>query len=101
MLRKKKIKLLKNKYKQIYIVSNKIKHIILKSIFFNRNIKTQIRAFSYLKLNSLKLLNLKYHKICKFSSYSKSINKFVGLGRHEVNRKAILGKLQNINVNSW
>lgn len=52
-------------------------------------------------LNNYKLLNKKYHKICKYSSYTKSINKNIGLGRHELNRKAILGKLQNIRVNSW
>lgn len=52
-------------------------------------------------LNNNKILNKKYHKICKFSGYRKNVNKFTGIGRHELNRKATLGQLQNISVNSW
>jgi len=93
--------ILKTKYKCIYICKNKIKNIILKSIFFNRNIKIINRAYAYLLLNNNKILNNKYHKICKFSGYRKNVNKIIGIGRHELNRKAILGQLQNVSVNSW
>lgn len=93
--------ILKSKYKYIYIYKNKIKHTILKSIFFNRNIKTIVRSYAYMNLNSTKVLNRKYHKICKFSGYRKNVNRFLGIGRHELNRKATLGLLQNISVNSW
>ena len=92
--------ILKSKYKCIYVFKNKIKHIILKSIFFNRNVKTLIRSYAYLNLNNAKILNKKFHKICKFSGYRKNVNKFLGIGRHELNRKATLGLLQNISVNS-
>ena len=101
MLIKKKINILKNKYKLIYIYKNKLKNIILKSIFYNRNLVVNYRAYSYMIINNNKLLNKKYHKICKFNGFRKNVNKIFGLGRHEVNRQAILGNLQNINVNSW
>jgi len=93
--------ILKTKYKCIYTCKNKIKNIILKSIFFNRNIKIINRAYAYLLLNNNKIINNKYHKICKFSGYRKNVNKIIGIGRHELNRKAILGQLQNVSVNSW
>jgi hypothetical protein len=101
MLFKRTKNIVKNKYKCIYIYRNKMKNIILKSIFFNRNIKIINRAYAYLILNNNKIVNNKYHKICKFSGYRKNVNKIVGIGRHELNRKAILGQLQNISVNSW
>lgn len=101
MLFKRRINTLKCRYKKIYIFKNKIKNIILKSIFYNRNIKTIQRAYSYMVLNNEKILYKKYHKICRFSGYRKNVNKFVGIGRHELNRKATLGQIQNITVNSW
>nr|NP_049580.1 ribosomal protein S14 [Tetrahymena pyriformis]AAD41925.1 ribosomal protein S14 [Tetrahymena pyriformis] len=101
MLFKRRKDILKCKYKKVYIFKNKIKNIILKSIFFNRNIKTITRSYSYMLLNNNKILNKKYHKICKFSGYRKNVNKFLGIGRHELNRKATLGQLQNISINSW
>lgn len=101
MLFKRKKDILKSKYKNIYILRNKVKNIILKSIFYNRNTKAITRAYSYMILNNAKIINKKYQKICKFSGYRKNVNKLLGLGRHELNRKAILGKLQNISVNSW
>lgn len=101
MLFKRRANILKNKYKLIYIYKNKLKNIILKSIFYNRNIKTLDRACAYLVINNNKLLNKKYYKICKFSGFRKNVNKILGMGRHELNRKAILGQLQNVSVNSW
>lgn len=101
MLNRKNRNILKSKYKLIYIYRNKLKNVILKSIFFNRNIKTLDRAYSYLIISNFKLINKKYHKICKFSGFRKNVNKLFGIGRHELNRKAILGQLQNISVNSW
>jgi len=101
MLNRKKINILKSKYKLIYIYKNKLKSIILKSNFFNRNINVLNRSYSYLILNNSKILNKKYHKICKFNGFRKNVNKLFGIGRHELNRKAILGQLQNISVNSW
>lgn len=98
---KRRKNILKCKYKKIYILKNKIKNIILKSIFYNRNIKTIYRSYSYLILNNEKILNKKYHKICRFSGYRKNVNKILSIGRHETNRKGILGQLQNISVNSW
>lgn len=100
MIRKKK-NILKCKYKKIYIYKNKIKNIILKSIFYNRNIKTIYRAYIYILINNEKILNKKYQKICKFSGYRKNVNKILGIGRHEINKKGILGQLQNISINSW
>lgn len=101
MSKHRQINVLKCKYKYIYLVRYKIKFLILKSIFYNRNIKNNVRAYAYLLLNNSKIINKKYHKICKFSGYRKNVNKFLGLGRHELNRMATLGKLQNINVNNW
>lgn len=101
MLFKRRANILKNKYKLVYIYKNKLKNIILKSIFYNRNIKILNRACAYLIINNNKLLNKKYHKICKFSGFRKNVNKILGIGRHELNRKAILGQLQNVSVNSW
>lgn len=101
MLFKRRKDILKCKYKKIYIFKNKIKNIILKSIFFNRNLTTLNRAYAYMLLNNSKILYKKYHKICKFSGYRKNVNKFTGIGRHELNRKATLGQLQNISMNSW
>lgn len=101
MLRKFKIKILKNKYKQLYKVKYKIKEIILKNIFFNRNITYKYRAYAFLILNNSKILNKKLHKICKFSGYRKNVNKITSIGRHQINRLATVGKLQNISVNSW
>jgi len=101
MLFKRTKNIVKNKYTCIYTYRNKIKNIILKSIFFNRNLKIINRAYAYLLLNNNKIINNKYHKICKFSGYRKNVNKITGIGRHELNRKAILGQLQNISVNSW
>jgi hypothetical protein len=100
MLFKRRKDILKCKYKKIYIFKNKIKNIILKSIFFNRNLTTLNRAYAYMLLNNSKILYKKYHKICKFSGYRKNVNKFTGIGRHELNRKATLGQLQNISMNS-
>lgn len=101
MLRRKKINLLQSKYKIIYIYKNKIKNIILKSMFYNRNLKIVSRSYAYLHLINNKLINKKYHKICKFTGFRKNVNKLFSIGRHELNRKAILGELQNISVNSW
>ena len=101
MFTRKKRNILKSKYKIIYVYKKQIKNIILKSIFYNRNIKILDRSYSYLILNSTKILNKKYHKICKFNGFRKNVNKLFGFGRHELNRKAILGQLQNISVNSW
>jgi hypothetical protein len=100
MLVKRKINVLKSKYKYIYIYKNKLKSLILKGIFFNRNIKIIRRSYSYLLINNSKILNKKYHKICKFNGFRKNVNKILGIGRHELNRKAILGQLQNVSVNS-
>jgi len=101
MLNRKKINILKSKYKIIYIYRNKLKDIILKSIFYNRNLKTINRAYAYLIINNSKLINKKYNKICKFNGFRRNVNKLLGIGRHELNRKAILGQLQNVSVNSW
>lgn len=101
MLIRRRINILKSKYKVIYVYKNKLKNIILKSIFYNRNIITLKRSYAYLLLNSNKLINKKYHKICKFNGFRKNVNKLFGIGRHELNRKAILGQLQNVSVNSW
>jgi len=101
MFTRKKRNILKSKYKIIYIYKKQLKNKILKSIFFNRNIDVLTRSYSYLILNSVKILNKKYHKICKFNGFRKNVNKLFGIGRHELNRKAILGQLQNISVNSW
>lgn len=101
MLNRRRTNTLKSKYKLIYIYKNKLKNIILKSIFYNRNLNTLNRAYAYLIINNNKILNKKYHKICKFSGFRKNVNKLFGIGRHELNRKAILGQLQNISVNSW
>ncbi len=95
------INILKNKYKRILNLKLKLKLLILKSIFFNRNLNCSIRNISYFHLINNKILNKKYYKICKYSGYSKSLNKFTGYGRHELNRRGILGKLQNISINSW
>lgn len=101
MLIRRRINILKSKYKLIYIYKNKLKNLILKSIFYNRNYKTLNRSYSYLLLNNSKLLNKKYQKICKFNGFRRNVNKHLGLGRHELNRKGILGQLQNVSVNSW
>jgi hypothetical protein len=101
MLISRKKNILKSKYKCIYIYKHKIKSIILKSIFFNRNIKILNRSYAYLIINNNKIINKKYHKLCKFSGYRKNVNKILGFGRHEINRKGILGLLQNVSVNSW
>ncbi len=79
----------------------KFKIKILKSIFFNRNIKYNYRAYVFLILNNSKILNKKLHKICKFSGYRKNVNKITSIGRHQINRLATVGKLQNISVNNW
>lgn len=100
MLFKRRKNILKCKYKKIYIYRNKIKNIILKSIFYNRNIKTIYRSYSYLILNNERNLNKRYQKICRFSGYRKNVNKLLSIGRHEVNRKGILGQLHNICVNN-
>lgn len=100
MLINKKINILKSKYKYIYIYRNKIKNIILKSIFHNRGDNVLTRSYAYLLLNNNKTINQKYHKICKFNGFRKNVNKIMGMGRHEINKKAILGKLQNVSVNS-
>jgi hypothetical protein len=100
MLRRKKLNLLKSKYKLIYIYKNKIKNLILKSMFNNRNITIIYRAYAYLHIINNKTINQKYHKICKFTGFRKNVNKLFSIGRHELNRKAILGELQNISVNS-
>nr|YP_004841720.1 ribosomal protein S14 [Ichthyophthirius multifiliis]AEL89262.1 ribosomal protein S14 [Ichthyophthirius multifiliis] len=97
----KKINILKIKYKYIYIYKNKIKFNILKSMFLNRNINSNNRVFSYLIINQKKIINNKTYSMCKFSGYTKNVNRFISLGRHELNREAILGKLQNIKINSW
>jgi hypothetical protein len=99
-LNSRSINIIKNKYKRLLTLKVKLKYIILKSIFFNRNLICNIRNISYLNIITKKTLNKKYYKICKYSGYSKSLNKFTGYGRHELNRIAILGKLQNININS-
>lgn len=101
MLFKRRKNILKCKYKKIYIYKNKIKNLILKSIFYNRNIKTIVRAYSYIVLNNEKILNKRFHKMCKFNGYRKNVNKLLSMGRHEINKKGILGQLQNISVNSW
>nr|YP_010411957.1 ribosomal protein S14 [Tetrahymena rostrata]QBI37883.1 ribosomal protein S14 [Tetrahymena rostrata]QBI37927.1 ribosomal protein S14 [Tetrahymena rostrata]QGS65260.1 ribosomal protein S14 [Tetrahymena rostrata]URP31117.1 ribosomal protein S14 [Tetrahymena rostrata] len=101
MLIRRRKNTLKSKYKKIYIYRNKLKNIILKSLFYNRNIKTLNRSYSYMILNNNKILYKKYHKICKFNGYRKNVNKFTGIGRHELNRKGTLGQLQNISLNSW
>lgn len=101
MIIKRKKNIIKTKYKYIYIYKNKLKNIILKGIFYNRNVKTIYRAYAYMILNNNKIINKKYHKICKFTGYRRSVNKVLGLGRHELNRKAILGQLQNVSINSW
>ena len=101
MLIRRRLGVLKSKYKIIYIYRNRLKNIILKSVFYNRNLKVLLRSYAYLLLNNNKILNKKYHKICKFNGFRKNVNKLFGIGRHELNRKAILGQLQNISVNSW
>jgi hypothetical protein len=100
MFKKKDINIIKSKYKIIYLYRYKIKFLILKSIFINRNLKNKLRVYAYLLLNNTKVINKKYHKICKFNGFRKNVNKFTGLGRHELNRLSILGKMQNISVNS-
>lgn len=101
MFRKRELNILKSKYKIIFMCRYKIKFLILKSIFINKNLKNNLRAYAYLILNGKKIINNKYHKICKFSGYRKNVNRLTGLGRHELNRMGILGKLQNIAINSW
>ena len=94
-------KINKVKFKKIFIFKFKIKNIILKSMFYNRNLNTNYRVYSLFLLNKQTQLNKKYYKLCKFSGYKKNVNKYLDLGRHELNRSAIIGRLQNVTINSW
>lgn len=101
MLTIKKKKLLKIKYKRLFSCKFKIKYLILKSLYFNRNQLTSNRSVINLIIKQKKYINNRYFNSCRFSWYNKSVNKFTGFGRHELNRRAILGELQNISINSW
>jgi hypothetical protein len=100
-LKSRDINFLKIKYKRVLLIKGNLKYLILKGIFFNRNLNVNYRMVSYLFINERRDFNKKYHNICRYSSYTKGVNSFLGYGRHEINRDAILGNLQNININSW
>lgn len=99
MIRLKESRILKKKKKDLNIIKNQYKLLLLKSIIHNRNltIKNKTNAF-FINFFFKKINN---QKICFISGQRKSINPLIKINRYNINKMLKLNKANTFKVKSW